>query len=265
MLDELQRRAYLQAMGVECFAPRLQLPGAKPSVLCAMPVTPLAVGDVTPPLPQGVAADVAVGAAVPAPPAAGKSNAADILNLLGAESPEREVKRAAQASLESKPATTARTVPQFNLSIVRAGQVMIIDEGLAGEMDPQAYVRLLQNLLFALGVSVPSLNMEGFRWPMAKALGKHVDQSEPVAREALQAFLHKQLERDGSRILLLMGEQAQRYVAGQDVASGEWLSVAGLPARCLATASASKALQDASLKPVIWGDMQPVVTALKTH
>ena len=37
-LNELQRQAYLDAMGVDVYFPRLQLVGAKPSSQCEMPV-----------------------------------------------------------------------------------------------------------------------------------------------------------------------------------------------------------------------------------
>ena len=47
-MNEAQRLAYLDAMGVEQLYPRLVLPGAKPSVLCELPVATEAEQTTTP-------------------------------------------------------------------------------------------------------------------------------------------------------------------------------------------------------------------------
>jgi len=36
-MNELQRLEYMEAMGVDCYVPRLVLPGAKPSEQCELP------------------------------------------------------------------------------------------------------------------------------------------------------------------------------------------------------------------------------------
>lgn len=258
-LHELQRRAYLDAIGVDCFVPRLQLPGARPSVQCDMPVQPSGSATAL----EAIHADQSVSASA-APSTDGRSGAADIRNLLDAETPARQAKSAAKTERPAK-LGAAKVVPQFSLSIVRAGQLLIVDDALDGGSDPQAYVRFLQNLLFALCSPSVALSIDSFRWPMARARASHIDQSAAVARETLLAYLQKQLDQAQSQRLLLMGDAARLYVVGESVTSGEWLQVPPLSAKCLVTCSASKALTDSSLKPVLWREMQPLVQVLKPH
>ena len=274
MTNELRRQAYLEAMGVESYLPRLLLPGARPSVLCELPdwasVSVQSAGQAPAgePVAAAPAAPVSQGATAPA----GRSGAADIQQLLdGADVPKRAQRVASGVAVTQQRA--AAEVPHFSLSLVRAGRVLLVDDGLSGEVDPRAYLQLVHNLLFALGVAARELSLDVFSWPLTRVRG-HVDQSQTAAREALTAYLAKQLELCGGSYLLLMGETAGSYVLN-DATLGDapgdgrrgnvLLPHPQLPARCLLTASAARALNDAMLKPLIWRDIQPLAAALKSH
>lgn len=253
MVNELQRQAYLKAIGVECYMPRLQLPGAKPSQLCVLPEVSQSV------IPEPVPTEAAVAGATVTGSHIG---AAAIAQIFGDEALDR---RADKRSADTPPVDrVAQAIPRFALSIVRAGEILVIDNGLTGECDPQAYLRLIHNMLFALGIEPAPLYIEAFVWPMAKVRSAHVDQSETAARQTLNAYLSKQLERSAGRFLLLMGDAAANYVSDTQSAEIAVFAHSQLPAQCLMTRSAAAAMQNPLQKRDLWHDLQPLRQALKS-
>ena len=120
-MDELQRQAYMQAMGVDCYIPRLQLPAALPSVLCEMP----ALAEV--PVANAVTHKTSASAA-PAPKT--KNGSAAAMQALLGETKPKQSQQSTQAVTEALVATTpAQAIPQFALSIVRGGNILIVDDG----------------------------------------------------------------------------------------------------------------------------------------
>lgn len=268
MTDELRRQAYLEAMGVECYLPRLLLPGARPSALCEMPDWLPPVAESQPGPGESAGAVAASAAAGNEPAIAGRSGAADIQQLLdGTDVPKRAAR--APTDIAATRQRSGAAIPRFSLSLVRAGRILLVDDGLGRDVDPQLYLHLLHSLLFALGGSAPEPSLDAFNWPLARVRGGHVDQSQTAAREALTAYLDKQLQQGGAQYLLLMGDTTAGHVLGEAAEggrrNGELLSHPQLSARCLVTASAARALSEPALKPVIWRDVQPLVAAMKSH
>ncbi len=145
--------------------------------------------------------------------------------------------------------------------MVRAGDTVIVDEGLTGDTDPRAYTGLLQNLLFALGAGSPQPAVEAFVWPVSRGRGHHVDQSATAAREALAAFLAKQVQQTGARQLVVMGETAHQYIEALPAKAGVLEQHSGFAVRAIVTRSAARALREPALKRQIWDDLQPLLTA----
>lgn len=255
MLNEYRRRVYLEAMGVESLIPRLQLPGAKPSTRCEwLSETPLEA-----------VVNVSAGGPVAGPggaSAVAQSGAAAARDLLrdGPPSTRREVAESAGSGPDT--ARAAQSIARFSLTLVRAGRVLLVDEGLSGDSDPQHYLRFVSNILYAVGLADVPLSVESFIWPLPRVRGDHVDRSEAAARQALAAYLSKQLEHSGAGYLLLMGETAPHYAVEADVSPGELRHYPPFAVQALVTVSAQRSMTDPALKPLLWSELAPLVKAL---
>lgn len=255
-MNELQRQAYMQAMGVDCYIPRLHLPAALPSVLCEIPV--LAEVPVASTVTNEAEAPVA------SAPKGKNGSAAAMQALLGEDEPTKaEGRQSVQAVTEELVQTTsAKAIPEFALSIVRGGNILIVDDGLPGHINPSEYLQLLHNLLFALGAGKQQLTIDSFVWPMVK--NTQIDQSETAARQTLNAFLSKQVDQLKAQYIIVMGEAAANYATRETLTTGmlhthpQWQ----LPLIC--TNSASPMLGDPSLKRAVWNDLQPLLSLIKS-
>lgn len=222
MIEEARRRAYLDAMQVVTWLPRLALPFAAPSrpALLAAPETP--AGNVA-------AAAVAMPARVQvAPPlvATDVDAAAEIAPLR----PKIEVPRPAARTQASQPPAgdqaepqtaateTARAAPpRFALQLLRAGSCLLLAELPTGypfqSRDP-AYL-LLRDLLRAAGLPDSPQQVgdgEPIRWPLLNRGA--LDQGPDSARDYVQAVLQR--EREGAVCIWLIGLPAIRFGGERD-------------------------------------------------
>ena len=274
-MNELQRQAYLEAMGVDCYSPRLQLPGALPSPLCAMPAGAA----------QSAGA-VAANALVATPWQAGQGRAAAMQALLGdkllgdkllddklldgkppANQPANTGKELVNAGtvdtaaeLIAAGSASRQSVPRFSLSITRANRLLLIDDGLPGHINPAEYLQLLENIVFAVGAGKQQLSIDAFVWPMSRS--SQFDQSETAARQMLEAFIAKQINHLNTRYILVMGDTAAQYLSQQPLPLGELVPHPHLAVQLLRTRSACPLLSDAALKPEVWRDLQPLYRLL---
>lgn len=223
MIDEARRRAYLEAMQVDVWLPRVALPfaaPARPELLPeAVPVEP------TPPvetLPHGrpVAGEVQTQAA--------RTRARLAL---------KPVEPATAAPVPLPPATPpaervapAEPVPRFSVQLLRAGNCLLLLDLPTGEplqrRDP-AYL-LLRDLLRAARLpDNPRLVGDGepIRWPLLATAG--FDQSPAAAREYVQGVLAVEREQAGCACLWLLGAVATRFGGGTD--AGEEAGIMALP------------------------------------
>lgn len=208
-MNELQRQAYLLALGIENYMPRMLLPLAPPPIQCAIPVVEkreelssvesvkIESVKINAPTRDEVLANGVASAAgdilaevKPAQKAAVSINAASILEQL----------------------TTAKApaITPFALSLWRPQPgFLIIDSRNTGLALPTEL--LLSNLLRVyLHPDVPDLREDVMRWPMVE--NRFVSRTEEDARTELQTWLAVENELRPIQRLWLMGNNAARYL-----------------------------------------------------
>jgi hypothetical protein len=288
-MNELQRQAYMQAMGVDCYMLRLTLPGAKASVLCEMPalventvsaiastiaptVAP-AIASTIAPATVPTAADIAQespGSSHPSQSVAKRSSgSAAAMQALFGDTPSNIDKRSrlspkterSESDRKNNVQSKIQEIPNFALTLVRGASILIIDDGLPAHIASADYTLLIRNILFALGETAGQLSLDPFIWPMVK--NSSIDQSEPAARQTLEAFLAKQVSQLNKAFIIAMGDNATHYLCGEKIAQGGLVTHSQIPARIICTQSAVNSLDAPSLKRQIWHELQPLFSELK--
>nr|WP_298166128.1 energy transducer TonB [uncultured Pseudomonas sp.] len=234
MIEELRRRAYLSAMQVVTWLPRVELPFAAPSrpeLLQAEP-EPAPVEPVT---AEPAASEAPVAQAPAAVEAAPVARAKIEVPRPGAQ--PRQVPAASAAETAepvdvAAPAKVSAPPPRFALQLLRAGACAVLVELPTGEplqgRDP-AYL-LLKDLLRAAGLpDSPQLIGEPVRWPLL-ARG-NIDQGPQAALEYVQSFVGARLEeQEPCSCLWLVGLPAIRFAGEADAeAYNRELQIDGLP------------------------------------
>lgn len=220
MITELRRRAYLSAMQVASWLPRVELPFAAPSrpELLQPLVEAEPEPEVTPAVSQAVA-EAAPAYELP------RAETAVVASL---NRPKIEVPRLAPQGRMAKaepvatdadepPVAVAAPVapPRFALQLLRAGACAVLVELPTGDplqgRDP-AYL-LLKDLLRAAGLpDSPQLIGEPVRWPLL-ARGQ-IEQGPQAALDYVQSFVGARLEeQEPCRCLWLVGLSAIRFAA----------------------------------------------------
>lgn len=259
MIEEVRRRAYLTAMQVASWLPRVELPFAAPSR--AELLQPLPEPEHAPVVP--VAAPVAEAKApaepprpvieVPRPSAASKVFA----------------KPEAKAEPEQAPVAEAKPVlppPRFALQLLRAGDCALLVELATGEpfqsRDP-SYL-LLKDLLRAAGLpDAPQQVGDGspIRWPLLTR--GNLDQGPDAARDYVQGVLAGQLEAEPCRCLWLIGLPAVRFAGEADAeAYNRELQVEGLGA-AWALPSLELLMDEPERKVEVWRAMRRIMPRWK--
>jgi len=221
LIAELRRRAYLSAMQVASWLPRVELPFAAPSRPELLQPLVEAEPEVVAVVPQAVAE------AAPAyePPHAETPIAAPVSR------PKIEVPRpapqgrmakveavAADAEEPVNPQPESVVPPRFALQLLRAGACAVLVELPTGEplqgRDP-AYL-LLKDLLRAAGLpDSPQLIGEPVRWPLL--VRGQIDQGPQAALEYVQSFVGARLEeQEPCSCLWLVGLPAIRFAGEAD-------------------------------------------------
>jgi hypothetical protein len=235
LITEQLRRAYLSAMQVASWLPRVELPFAAPSRLELL--QPLSTPEAHTPPP----APVAAAEAAPAYAAASPQPMPAPLE----PRPKVEIPRPAAVQRTASPApaevaddsTVAKVAavapPRFALQLLRAGACAVLVELPTGEAlqgrDP-AYL-LLKDLLRAAGLpDSPQLVGEPVRWPLL--VRGQMDQGPQAALEFVQSFVSARLEdQPPCSCLWLVGLPAIRFAGEADAeAYNRELQVEGLGA-----------------------------------
>lgn len=235
-LPETRRLAYLQAMGVDSYFPRIALAGAPPSVLCEQPPVSEPVAESPAPARETLPDS--------APQTGGSPQALrDLLPPVAAARP---------AGKRTHPAPVVPDVDnvRFTLRFFQLpGSTLLVDA--SPEAAPEARLqRLAGNLLLAIArlegagadESAATMQQHVFRWPMVG--NSQVAQSEEAAREAVTAAVQGNCERHGFTRVLLMGELAVRYASAP---------VAGV--RLLPCESLAHYLATPTVKAQLWRDL----------
>lgn len=261
MVNELQRQAYLSALGIENYMPRMILPFAPPSSVCELPVfaEPHEVSslqDKTSPIPvidvygapqanitrNTVASDI-LADVVPAKKSPVPVNAASILEQL-------ETKKA--PIVEPFALSLWRPVPGF----------LIVDSRNSSLALPTEL--LLNNILRTFLPTIkPDLREEVMRWPMIE--NRFVSRTADDARNELQTWLAVENELRPINRLWLMGDNAARYLLSEDIkpADAYWqensLSLSGVGVnllRAVVLPSLVELLQNPLFKARLWASVK---------
>ncbi|MDH2433973.1 hypothetical protein QCD60_15510 [Pokkaliibacter sp. MBI-7] len=225
-IDESQRQAYLEAMGIESWVPRTVLPGAAPSCYFAWDwdgsAASMAEG-VAPP-PAAVPGVAPMEESAPAPVMSRESARAELVPATAAPAPVAKAVQPAPASPVRERAlasTDTAEVPEFHLAcMVFSAGVVLTELPLKMRALGEQHLTLLVNLLTAVSGRRETLGkISYFRWPMIRTRG--VDQSAAVAQLTLQRWLDK-LRPEQQPALLVLGEQAIRHCLQLDPEHCDW-------------------------------------------
>ncbi|NIB40003.1 hypothetical protein HBA55_10420 [Pseudomaricurvus alkylphenolicus] len=294
-INEIQRQTYLDAMGIDSYMPRWILPMAPQPQYCQPVLSP---GNDEAERPAeaagaspGVAADAStVTAASSADPSAAPQRAptaevgapADALKVL-AETPAQESPASSDPAIsggagpqKASPAASLLAsldapVPKFALSWWRIGEELLVIDSRHAELALPTEP-LLINMLSALGFPrAPLPPAEVVRWPMVN--NPHAAQGAGEARDTLAAMIETMLESQPVKHLLLMGEDACRYIAPQqqdNITSnfvdddfyrqclGKILNLPELSIKVAVIPSLSDLLQHPEQKADAWRALQPL-------
>jgi len=255
VIAELRRRAYLSAMQVASWLPRVELPFAAPSR-----------PELLQPLPEPEVEAPAAPAAVDDTPAAARP-AIEVPRPSAAT--KVFARPEAQPEPDSAPVVPAKPVtppPRFALQLLRAGDCALLVELATGEpfqsRDP-SYL-LLKDLLRAAGLpDAPQQVGDGspIRWPLLSR--GNLDQGPEAARDYVQGVLAGQLEAEPCRCLWLIGLPAVRFAGEADAeAYNRELQVEGLGA-AWALPSLELLMDEPQRKVELWRAMRRVMPRWK--
>lgn len=215
MTNEVQRQAYLSALGIENYMPRMILPFAPPSIPCELPLldepgVQLAQSTPVAPAYAALLPPDSINALAESP---ARAQATDILADVGQlKKPVGSINAA--SILEQLEPKTLPAIAPFALSIWRpVPGFLIIDSRNTALALPTEL--LLNNLLrcYLPGLKL-DLREEVMRWPMIE--NRFVSRTADDARNELQTWLAVEHELRPVSRLWLMGDNASRYlVAGE--------------------------------------------------
>ena len=271
-MNEIQRQAYLSALGIENYMPRWQLPQAPLAQACVMPVvaSPAAVAlerdssFAQSPAQLGVDHPVAHQPQSSAPqwpgaPLASSSQSqapTQVSNLLAEMVTPKKAPLSASAAtiLQQLEVPKVPVVAPFALSLWRpAPGFLIVDSRDTSLALPTEL--LLGNLLrVVLGSGFQPAEEEVMRWPMVE--NRFVSRTADDARVELQTWLAVEHELRPIQRLWLMGDNAARYLLPVDTdLPAHWFQQQPLAAgnlRALLLPSLNQLLQQPQLKARLW-------------
>ncbi|MEM8501071.1 MAG: hypothetical protein AAF542_23865 [Pseudomonadota bacterium] len=235
-----RRQQYLTAMGVDCWLPHTQLPGARKSAeyVRAEPKNEL---DTRTSSVSGASAEQTA-ARVP------RRTAAEILT----EAPVQRKAAAVNRSTISKPSTHASSPvndSQLNLYLLEcAGHCLIIDDAHGS----REQLALLHNLMFALSAQPPaSYRSTPFDWAS-------IPPQSGDAVDVLRGMVDRAINQHAIHTIVIMGSASRSLFecdadATGSVATPSWLSVG---VQVVVTHSSGELLRDPARKADTWAHIQ---------
>lgn len=265
MINELQRQAYLSALGIDNYMPRVILPFAPASVVCELPV--FTEVDNLPPVDQSIPAVVDKPVQV-----AKGTETTSAIEMLGEVSTAKRSGPLVNAAtiLEQLDTKKAPAIAPFALSLWRpVPGFLIVDSRNTALALPTEL--LLNNLLRTylgthlgahigahIGLGKPDMREEVMRWPMIE--NRFMSRTADDARNELQTWLAVENELRPINRLWLMGDNAARYLLSEDIDPAEvcWQtqsvgSSVAVPAIILP--SLNELLQQPLLKARFWASV----------
>jgi hypothetical protein len=250
-VNELRRMAYLDALGIDSYISRSQLPGAAMTRrLAIISQRPRAVTAVT-----GDAPTRATSSLLDQPSARRTRDESDT-------DARNERARPQPASESSQRGAAA---PRFSLTAIIAGDWLWLEE-LAGMPLTREQVQLVQSMAQALLLSrqagddaTTSVVRPGairpdaarpdvtqFDWPIHT--NSQLDLSDEAAQASVAGFVSRRIEQYGCRGLVLLGQACALRVPMLEL---------GIPV--VSTASSAELLARPELKRQVWRDLQPLL------
>ncbi len=203
-MNELQRQAYLSALGIENYAPRWLLPFASVSPACAMPEFAISVATVetSPTTFVATAMNPHIESNTPPP---------NLLTTIADLAEQKKAPRAINAAkiLQQLEGKKAPVVQPFSLTVYRPQPGFLLIDSRNTKLALPTEI-LLNNLFRAHFKTLQlTLEEEVLRWPMIE--NRFVSRTEDDARNELQTWLAVENELRPIHTLWLMGESAARY------------------------------------------------------
>jgi hypothetical protein len=249
-IKEIRRMAYLEAMGIDSYVSRTQLPGAALTRRMAIASTRAMPGL------QGAKNPIARAISAPA-----KQRDVGIRPGVDAVARIKDAVPLPPRDEQSPPRTAA--VPRFSLTAIVAGDWLWLEE-LAGMPLATEQVQFVQSMARALvlyreprteagtsaahpGLAPPAVAQ--FDWPIHT--NQQLDLGEEAARASVAGFVGRRMEQHGCHGLVLLGQSCAMRVPLEE-----------LKIFTVSTASSAEILAQPALKRTVWRDLLPLVSPL---
>ncbi len=222
--QEKIRQAYLDAMGIQTWFPRVELPNAGSTRTFEWLESPPDTGlPVIQPITSHNVTKEEVSTHLEPASAVRPFNAAEILDTVRPpENNEPTAPRIQQEQTATQQVTTATTtVSNFRLVVVPAcsNHLVVADMPYTGlNQFTRFHRRLLRDLLKAIGLHAPSDGpVREFVWPLENTSGhfgllSQISQDDKAAADAVSAFLRNQFGLPRQKAVILLGQAAARFV-----------------------------------------------------
>jgi hypothetical protein len=220
-MNEPQRLSYLQAMGIDSYVSRAQLPGAaqtrRAAIVRELQVPPSIGPSTSPPM------------ASQSPPLVPRIDSRVESKPMPSDAP-------ASPRLEG-------AVVRFNLAAVFVGGVVWL-ESLDGRPLAREQVKLIHAMARAIRGDVAAPSIAQFDWPMHTS--RQLDQGADAAKDALAAFILRHAQEQQCEVVVALGETAAGFIDSAQLAT----------VTLAVTRSTFEMLEDPACKRQVWSDLQ---------
>ena len=237
--------AYLDALGIDSYVSRTQLPGAALTRRLA-----IAFARATP-VPAG-ASDAPILRVTSAP----LDSRSDVVQP-GPGSGAMDHSTVASPPLTRDSVQRVDAVPRFSLVAIVAGQWLWLEELAPGMPLTTEQVQLVQSMAHALvlhgeprmaaALAAAQPRVAQFDWPIHT--NQQLDLGAQAARASVAGFVSRRLEQQESRGLVLLGRSC-----------AQWVPLQELDILTVSTASSAEILAQPTLKRAVWRDLLPLVS-----
>lgn len=262
-MNEQKRQAYLQAMDIQVYFPRLVLTGAKPSPEYDLPaIPPVELEELAP-------------SAAPAPHSTPSTAGLDAIDELRSRpSAEKKVRETASPSKEEAPNQDDPVVDveeslSFTLRYYPISEKLAVlsEVPIQGSRQLNAdSAQLMRAILLALGQKEDDseAKSEQFTWPLAQGYSMK-NSPEVEAAKALSGFLQMRKETDGFSNLLVFAGQVEDILLpdGKENSDRDFQSSKAYNATV--THSLASMLAVPALKKDVWQHLQPLRQRIETE
>ena len=224
-MNELNRMRYLQAIGIDTYVSRSQLPGALPTRRLALVAR------------QAPSISAPQRQEAPAKSHPGQMPQMDI--------PERKRPEPKAEAPSVRPVPTSPAV-RFSLAAIFCGGIAWV-ESLGERPLAKEQVQLIRAMARAVHGSADTPKVAQFDWPVHN--NPQLDQGKDAASAALTAFILRHIDEQKCRALVVLGDDATDLFTGAETG--------GLSR--IETCSTVQMIEQPGHKRRVWADLQPLV------